>query len=321
MRKFGILLAFSIACASFGSNAAAQSDKSVAEALFRAGKDLEKQGKVAEACAKYAESHRLDPKPGTILNVATCHESLGKTATAWADFGEAATFAARAHQADREKFARQHAKDLEKKLSYVTFKFPDTKGLEVTLDGKSFSASGTRLPLDPGEHAVTASAAGKLAWSKTLQVEPGPKETTFEIPALEDDTTKAEPVSPPVTKETDTTRPLPGPNNTQRTLGWVSLGVGVVGLGVGAYFGYRTLQNKSDRDAHCVEDACDQAGVDFDRDARTTATASTIGFVAGGVLAVTGVVLVLTSPSGGRSSSIGRTLVRTGLTGTAAIVW
>lgn len=317
MRKLTFLLAITIACASFSSNARAQSDKSVAEALFRAGKDLEKQGKIAEACAKYAESHRLDPKPGTILNVATCHESIGRSATAWADYGEAATFAARSHQAERERFARGKVTELEKKLSYVSFKFPDVKGLEVTLDGKAFNAGGTRIPLDPGEHTLSAKAAGKLPWERSITVDAGPSEKTIDIPVLEDEP-KAEVVAPPPVREAP---PPPPPNNTQRTLGWVSLGVGVVGIGVGSYFGFRTLKDKSDRDAHCASTGCDQAGLDFDRDARTNATVSTIGFIAGGVLAATGVILVLTAPSSSPRASLPLTIVRTALTGTAHFVW
>src|SRR4051812_36083964 len=137
-----------------GPSTGSAGDKPMAEALFRAAKDLQASGKLSEACPKYAESHRLDPKPGTILNLATCHELEGRTATAWADYDEAATFAARARQTDREKFARGKVDELAKKLSYVVFRFPEVTGLEIVLDGKALTtaSAGTRVPIDPGEH-------------------------------------------------------------------------------------------------------------------------------------------------------------------------
>src|SRR5688500_5414952 len=67
-----------------------------AEALFREGKALLQQGKLAEACAKFDASDRLEPSVGTELNAADCHEKNGKVATAWAGFLKAAANAAKA---------------------------------------------------------------------------------------------------------------------------------------------------------------------------------------------------------------------------------
>src|SRR5205823_10205853 len=64
-------------------------DKSLATQLFKEGRTLVDQGKVAEGCRKLEESHRLDPGGGTLLNVALCHEKEGRSATAWAEFTEA----------------------------------------------------------------------------------------------------------------------------------------------------------------------------------------------------------------------------------------
>lgn len=285
------------------------SDKAMAEALFRAAKALQSDNKVTEACAKFAESHRLDPKPGTILNVATCHELAGRTATAWADYAEAMTFAARAHQTDREKFARGRLDDLAKKLSYVTFQFPAQPDLEVLLDGKALSTAmaGTRVPMDPGEHALEARAPGKVTWTSRMHVADGPAERTIVVPPLGDDVAAA---PPPAAVSNDSTSPAAVP--AQRIAGWVAIGAGAVALGAGAFFGIRTLSKTSTIDEHCVGSHCDDAGLRANDDAKDSATLSTVTFALGTAALVTGIVLLVTAPSARAPSSSRGALVTPG---------
>src|SRR5690349_15059097 len=53
-------------------------DPTTADALFEAGRAAAKRGDFKEACEKFAESERLDPAPGTVFNLAECHNSLGE---------------------------------------------------------------------------------------------------------------------------------------------------------------------------------------------------------------------------------------------------
>jgi hypothetical protein len=71
--------------------------------------------------------------------------------------------------------------------------------------------------------------------------------------------------------------------------------VGLVGIGLGSAFGMMTFSSQDESEAHCVETRCDATGVALREDASTSATVSTIAFVAGGVLVAGGLVLVLTS--------------------------
>jgi hypothetical protein len=69
---------------------------------FDDGKRLAAQGRYAESCPKLAESQRLDPAPGTLMNLADCYENAGLTASAWATWLEAASATKQAGQVERE---------------------------------------------------------------------------------------------------------------------------------------------------------------------------------------------------------------------------
>ena len=62
---------------------ASASDEAGARALFAEGRKLVDEGNYAEACPKLAESQKLDPGGGTILNLGICLRQQGRNAEAW----------------------------------------------------------------------------------------------------------------------------------------------------------------------------------------------------------------------------------------------
>src|SRR6266508_1678355 len=151
-------------------------DRALAQSLFDQALHLRTAGKTPEACPNFAESYRLDPAGGTLLNLAVCHETEGKTATAWSEFKDAKSLARRDGRKDREKLANDHIQSLESKLSRITISVPpstsDAQGLEVKLQGASIgkAAWGTSMPVDPGPLEVSASAPGKKPWSTRVNL-------------------------------------------------------------------------------------------------------------------------------------------------------
>src|SRR5262249_3151976 len=137
------------------SAAAEGTDKAVAEALFQRGRALVAEGKIAEACTKFAESQRIEAKIGTLLNLADCHERQERTATAWAEYSEAFAQALRADQKERQDFAEERIRALEKRLSRLRIESESPlAGMSASIDGVHLGAAvfDTPVPVDPGDH-------------------------------------------------------------------------------------------------------------------------------------------------------------------------
>jgi hypothetical protein len=297
--------------------ARAAGDKAAAEALFDQGKKLMSAGNASAACPKFEESFRSAPGLGTMLWLADCYEVTGRTASAWGEFREAAAFAAERGD-PREKIARKRAAALEPKLSKLVIVVPKDRavsGLEVRRDGVVVkdAAWGTEVPVDPGTHTIVAAAPNKKPWENTVRVAIGAGTTTVTVNALAD---AEKPPPPPETAATaptaDTTAdaaPTAQPRAsgaTQRTIGLVAAGAGVVGIGLGAYFGIRAKSQLDDSNAgHCNgAGVCDSAGLQGRVDALNSATLSTIAFIAGGALVAGGAILYFTAPSARKTGSV-----------------
>lgn len=287
--RLRIPLVLAVVCVS--AAAAAQSNVALAEQLFRDATDLMRAGNAAAACPKFAESQRLDPQLGTLLNLATCHEKEGKTATAWGEYAELLDQAKRRGDNARYDYTQKHIAELEPKLSRVKLDAGATKLDAVRLDGHVLgpAAWSIAVPLDPGAHVFEVESGGKQQTIKFDVNEPGTKAVTvpsFTTPKTDDP--PHEITAPPPEK--------PKGGGAQRTIGFVVGGVGIAAVGVGAIFGLTAMGNKSDVDSHCNGAICDATGFAAQDDARSAATISTIGFVAGGVLLAGAVALVVTAP-------------------------
>jgi len=266
-------------------------DAATARSLFDEARKLMKAGKYAEACPKLEEGARLNPGIGMRFNLATCWEHLGKTASAWSLYLDVAGAAKLANQPQREKEARKAAQALEPLLSQLTIVVDEkVKGLEVTRDGTVIGegAYGSAVYVDPGIHAIAATAPEHEPWTQKVEIASKDK-ITIKVPKLRAIPKPAPPPPPP---------PPPPPGlGTPRKVA-IGLGVaGVIGVGIGAFSGLRAMSlNDSSKD-HCVGNACDQEGYDLRTSALGAGTLSTIGFAAGAVLVGGAAVLWFSAPS------------------------
>jgi len=295
----------------------------VAEALFQQARDLFKQTHYAEACPKFAESQRLEPKLGTLLNLAVCNEKLGKIATAWAEYTSAAVIARREGAKEREDFAREQVATLGKQLTRVTLRMSlPPAGLSLTLDDQPLdrAALSTSLPIDPGQHTLTATAPGMIAWSTGITVTPLRTDLDVLIPPLAPAPVAAPtpPIATPVPtaivlapKPTAVEAPPP-PSNVARLLMYAGFSVGAAGILIGAITGVVTLVRADDIRTQCLNDHCAATQEDAIASATTLANVSNTSLLLGGVGAGIGLGGLLWSrsraPSTGAAASITPTI-------------
>jgi serine/threonine-protein kinase len=299
-------------------------NKAAAEAIFDQGKQLMQSGDYRQACSKFEASQKLDQGIGTLLYLADCYEKLGRTASAWATFKEASSMAGAQGQESRQKLAAQRARALEPNLIKLTIDVaPEDEsilGFEVRNDGVAvpsaqFSAA---FPIDPGAHRIEASAPGKKSHSEVVNVTRGTAHVS--IPKLEDLPTPASSAAegtptPPATAgstasqlsapslATDSATPATNSDpskehgGTQRALAYVAGGLGVVGVGLGTYFGFAALHDNSSSKADCNPNPniCGSAGYQQRQDALREARISTVAVTAGGALLATAAVLYFTA--------------------------
>lgn len=282
-------------------------NKAAAEALFVEGRNLMAAERFDEACPKFEASQELDPGLGTILNLAECYEKTGKTASAWAQYREAIPLARAAGSEEREHLAQERAKLLQDRLSTLTIRTTGgDAALSVRRDGAPVQRAqlGTPIPVDPGEHLIEATAEGKRPWSTKVEVGADAAKVEVEIPTLEAATDGVGPATGDVTLDSGAT---PASGSSQRMLGLILGGVGVVGLGAGTYFGITAGSKWDDAKAGCNDFpyACNHAALEARDSASSNATLSTIGFIAGGALLATGAILYFTASSGETKTAIG----------------
>ncbi|MDB4947053.1 MAG: hypothetical protein JWP97_6587 [Labilithrix sp.] len=310
-------------------------DTSTAETLFKAGLDAMKKSQYREACEAFGGSNEADPSPGTQINLALCNEKQGKLASAWGWYRTAAGLADQRGQRERAELARGEAAKLEPKLHklVVAVKPPPPEGLQVTRNGASVpnATLGAEIPVDPGEYTIEVTARNKKPFKRAVQIASTPGVDRVDVPLLEDLPPE---VKPPAgegrpTSGADYVRPESEPDHTRRNVGFILGGAGIVAGAVAVGVELLALneddkskQQKSNADAikappggtltnaQRTDQASYQASaVDHHDAAKNDELIAIITGIGAVALIGTGVVLVLTAPSGKKEAALTRPVV------------
>lgn len=275
-------------------------DEGKADALFREARALMKAGDCEQACPKLEESYRLDPAAGTAVNLGDCFEKTGKVGSALLAYRDARSLISATDP--RVKPVEAQIAVLEGRAPRLTItRAPGApRGTKVKLDGRSIDAAdfGKVLVVNPGRVVIAVEAPGREQALHELRLAEGQsRKVVAEVGEPIDDAPDRDPAPAPKVRTHTNSSESAG---SQRTIGFIVGGAGVVALGVAGVFWLRaSSKDQEATDAGCTSTTCPaghpQELSDSADDARRTANWS-----AGlGALALAGgAVLVLTAPSG-----------------------
>ncbi len=161
-------------------------------------------------------------------------------------------------------------------------------GSSVPVQPYELEEGRAELGLRAGAFKITATSGGeKRVWEPVLT--PGQElEHTFDFAPIETE-------QPAPVQAAPTTGAEPAPTRTSplRLLGYGTAGVGLLALGSGAVLGALSNTKESQAQEGCFEKICPSSGASKKESAESLSAAANILFIAGGVLAATGVTLVV----------------------------
>jgi hypothetical protein len=289
-------------------------ETSPAVQLFDEARELMEDGKYKPACPKLEQSQKLDPQLGTQLHLGHCYEKLGQIASAYRTFQAAAELAALRNQQGtnepREKIARDRASSLEGRLALLELRPADpSPELKIVLDGEPIGRAQWNRPfaIEPGDHVLQATAPGREIWEQPFKIGV-PAKRGIVVPLLKPRNVAQAQVAAPaeaLVAPADAARSSSA--SLQRIAGYVALGTGAVGLGLGTLFGLLGTSRVTELAGDCDLDrgvCAIESGDSVARqrieslhgEASMFATGANISWIVGGIAVASGVVLILTTP-------------------------
>lgn len=301
-------------------------DRTTARRLAIEGQIALKKGDFDTAADRFERANELVPAPSILVRLARARVGQGRLVEAYEIYRTIIRDGVEPDMPKAFKRALEEAKQevtlVEPRLAWVSINVvgADPNAVEVTLNGSVIpsAALGAQRPVDPGVLKLRATADGYHPAEAEVQLAEGQHLPAVELrmvplPKPEPALVEVSPAQPVMTADGGEPSFI-----SQSTLGYIALGVGGAGLAIGSVTGIIAMNRHSEiTDLPCssvdLDGACriDDPSPTADRlralrhDFDIFATAATTGFVAGGVLAATGLLLLLTAPDEDAASSAG----------------
>lgn len=286
----------------------AASETARAESLFEAGIALANQERYAEAAEKFKQSYAADPVRGTLLALALAEEKGGQLAAAYGHYQTLLSEARQAGDMAREETAAPKVRELEArvgKLTLLTSSLPSGTELRVDDVVVSLGIGRVVIAVDPGGHSIRAHGANGAKFERDVALVAGAA-LSVEV-RLDASSSTPKPVTKKTTSRTPPPRVRPEPRVSKSplsTLGWVSVGVGAASLGVGSYLWLRSGAIYDEVvDACKTEPNCATEQRDHADQGRRMENWGRVALIGGGVVAATGITLLLVAPRSDKAKS------------------
>jgi hypothetical protein len=277
-----LLAALTIASAAIGEDA---------ESLIAEGIALRERGKDEDALEKFKKADLLQSTPRSRAQIALAEQALGLWVAA-----EEHLLSALARPDDPWIAKNRGPLDgaletIRKHLATLEVR-GEVADAEVLVDGKRIGTMPLTARVEAGSRTLLVRARGYHPTSRVVQLAPGSTaRETIELVVAPEDGARG-----------DRTVIVTTEGGVQRTLGWVAVGVGgaLVAVGVVGLLSRQAAVSSYNDDRTCPglgSAAQPPQCADKVSRADTWQTVAIIGLAGGGVLAVGGVVLLITAPS------------------------
>ncbi|RLB57976.1 MAG: hypothetical protein DRI90_17310 [Deltaproteobacteria bacterium] len=297
LRKLLLLLAVLLATTGVAHAQPSDADRATARALYVEGQKALAAGDFQAAADKFLRGESLFHAPTMLVGLARAYVGLGKYVGAMESYNkvireELPEKAPKAFVTAVEE-AKNEVVGLDEKIGWVTISVDGPSDPVVMLDDGEVSVAslGVKRAVNPGDHLVKVTAAGYLPAQQEFSIGAGAtQEVALTLEAAPEGATESPGGGDGTGSAAD--------GSTLRLVGFIGLGLGGAGLVLGAITGGLAIGKHGDLSDSCIDGSCPPDQQDNLDSYETMGTMSTIGFIAGGVLAATGLVLVLVAPSG-----------------------
>lgn len=304
------------------ARAQTDTERAAARSAAQAGDKAFKAQRYEEAAMYFARAEAIMHAPTLLLFLARSQAKLGQYVKARESYikvlrEQLAPDAPSAFVAAKES-ASGELPAVEAQIATLTLQIPDVAidSLSVSIDGEQVSGAivGVPYPIDPGQHRVAAHADGYQSAEMELSLGAGQsRQVSLQLKRTAATPKPAAPSAPHEAPEHVAATRLDSGNegvNGMAIGGYIGLGLGAAGLGLGTYFAVQYVNTNKDANAMyaecerisaargdegCTDPVLDEKTGDLDDEVAAYGTKAWISYGVGAASLATGIALLALS--------------------------